>query len=169
MTSLNNLVAGLALALLPALTPLPALSAQSERPSAAAESEIHTTLLALERQRSAAIVRRDIAALRTLMDRHYYHVESRGRVRSKTELLTALEREDFRFRVYETESTEIQVLDGGVAAVVAGVFRSQQAGPGAKPFRGRYVRVWVRQPDGWKNTFHQTTEIRPAQDTCPCD
>lgn len=138
------------------------------RPGAAAENGIRATLLTLERQRASAIVRHDIPALQHLMDRYYRHVESRGRVRSKTELLTALERGDFRFLTYENESTEVQVLKGGGAAVVAGVFRSQQAGAGAKPFRGRYVRVWVHEADGWKNTFHQTTEIRPDQGKCDC-
>ena len=146
-----------------------AARSQGDRPGAAAESEIQAALVALERQRVSAILRRDIPALRTLMDRQYYHVESRGRVRSKTELLTAIEREDIQFRVYEAESTDVQVLDGGATAIVTGIFRSQQAVAGAKPFRGRYVRVWVRHPDGWKNTFHQSTEIRPAQDDCPCD
>lgn len=103
------------------------------------------------------------------MDRQYYHVESRGRMRSKTDLLTAIERDDIHFRIYETESTEVQVLDGRVAAIVTGIFRSQLAAAGAKPFRSRYVRVWVRQTDGWKNTFHQATEIRPVQDNCQCD
>lgn len=141
-----------------------AAGAQSHRLSASAESEIQALLLGLERQRAAAILRGDTAALRTLMDRQYYHVESRGRVRSKTELLTAIERDDIQFRIYEAESTEVQVLDGGGAALVTGVFRSQMAAAGSRPFRGRYVRVWVRQPEGWKNTFHQTTEIRPTPD-----
>ena len=143
--------------------------ARSNRSGPGVDSEIQATLLALERRRAGAILRRDIATLRLLMDRQYYHVESRGRVRSKTELLTAIERDDIHFRVYEAESAGIQVLDGGTAAIVTGIFRSQLAAAGAKPFRGRYVRVWVRQPDGWKNTFHQSTEIRPAQDNCQCD
>ncbi|MFC4929038.1 nuclear transport factor 2 family protein [Massilia sp. GCM10023247] len=131
-------------------------------PGAVADSAVEAQLLALERRRADAILQRDIPALQELMDRYYRHVESRGRVRSKTELLQALGRGDIRFQTYANESTEIQVLDGGAAAVAAGVFHSQDAVPGAKLFRGRYVRVWVRQPDGWKNTFHQTTEIRPA-------
>jgi hypothetical protein len=164
------ILTALALHLATALAPLSAQAAQSERlPASESGKEINAALQALERQRAAAILRRDIPTLRMLMDRQYHHVESRGRARSKTELLTALDRDEFRFLIYETESSQIQVLDGGAAAIVTGVFRSQQAGRGAKLFRGRYVRVWVRQPDGWKNTFHQTTEIRPAQDSCPCD
>lgn len=133
-----------------------------DQPGAAAEGAIEAHLLALERQRAEAILRRDIPALRGLMDRYYQHVESRGRVRSKTELLRALARGDIRFRTYANETTDIQVLDGGAVAVAAGVFHSQEADPDAGLFRGRYVRIWVRQPDGWKNTFHQTTEIRPV-------
>lgn len=130
---------------------------------AVADRELEAQLVALEKRRAEAIVQRNMPALRELMDRYYRHVESRGRVRSKTELLTALERGEFVFETYENESAEVQVLPGGRAAVVAGVFHSQQRG--GKPFRGRYVHVWVREPDGWKNTFHQGTEIRPAPDS----
>ena len=144
----------------------PGAAAAKERAGAAASSAIEPTLLTLEKQRSDAIVKADIATLRSLMDRYYRHVESRGRVRSKTELLTALERRELRFVSYENESTEVQVLDGGKVAVVAGVFRSRQES--GKPFRGRYVRVWVRESNGWKNTFHQGTEIRPAPDDYNC-
>lgn len=143
------------------------LAAAETGQTAAPQSEIETTLLRLEEQRAKAILQRDTLALHKLMDRYYRHVESRGRVRSKTDLLTALERGDFRFQVYKNESTEIQVLDGGNAAVVAGVFISRQVG--SKLFRGRYVRVWVSKPEGWKNTFHQGTEIITETSACKCD
>ncbi|KQQ91832.1 hypothetical protein ASF77_07835 [Massilia sp. Leaf139] len=130
-------------------------------------SDIEASLVRVERQRANAILNRNTSALRMLMDRYYRHVESRGRVRSKTELITALERGDFRFELYENESTEIQVLDGGKTAVVAGVFKSRQ--PGSKLFRGRFVRVWVKTPEGWKNTFHQGTEIKTDKTDCECN
>lgn len=146
-------------------------AAQNGRPAGATDTPAHveSVLQSLERQRANAILQRDIATLRKLMDRQYSHVESRGRARSKTELLTALERGDIRFRVYENESAEVQLLDGGGAAIVTGIFRSVLAQENARLFRGRFVRVWVRQADGWKNTYHQATEIRPAQTACACD
>lgn len=160
------------LALLPAvlLTPVPIQAAgfQSPRAIAAGEVDLATMLAGLERRRAQAIVRRDVATLRQLMDRDYYHIDSRGRMRSKTELLTAIEDNRFRFRIYEIESTEVRVLEGGGAALVTGIFRSLQAGASAKPFRGRFAHMWVRQPEGWKSSFHQSTEIRPAQDSCDC-
>lgn len=141
---------------------VPAAAAQP-----AARSATELALLALEKQRADAIVQRDKPALQRLMDRYYRHVESRGRVRSKTELLNALERNDFRFQTYDNETAEIQLLDGGKTAIIAGEFRSQQEG--RKVFHGRYVRVWVQQRDGWKNTFHQGTEIRSAAGRGSCD
>ncbi|GGB83004.1 nuclear transport factor 2 family protein [Pseudoduganella buxea] len=135
--------------------------------NAPARSATESALMALEKQRADAIVQRDIPALQRLMDRYYRHVESRGRVRSKTELLTALERGDFRFQTYYNDTAEIQLLDGGKTAIVAGEFHSQEEG--RKVFHGRYVRIWVLQRDGWKNTFHQGTEIRAAADRSSCD
>ncbi len=155
--------------------PAQAFIFQSEPAATADESDLHALLAGLERQRAQAIVRRDTATLRQLMDRQYYHVDSRGRVRSKTELLIALDRNAFRFRIYEIESTEVRVLEGGNSALVTGTFRSLQAGPSARPFRGRFAHLWLRQPDGWKSSFHQSTQIRPAppaqpaQVGCMCD
>jgi hypothetical protein len=150
-------------------SPAPAHGMQSGQAIAAGEVDLPSLLAGLERQRAKAIVRRDIGTLRHLMDRQYYHIESSGRARSKTELLTALERSEFRFQVYEIETLQVQVLGGGGAALVTGTFRSLMAHAAAKPFRGRYARVWVHQPDGWKNTYHQTTAIRPAHEACHCD
>lgn len=142
------------------------LAAADTGRNTAAQNDIEVSLLKFEKQRADAILRRDTVALRKLMDRYYRHVESRGRVRSKTDLLVALERGEFRFQLYENESTEIQLLNGGKTAVVAGIFRSRQAG--RKLFRGRFVRIWVDEPDGWKNTFHQATEIRTDKSECDC-
>lgn len=166
MKPLIGLTLCLAALLLPAASP--AARAQSERAVAAGEVELPALIASLERQRANAIVRRDIPVLRNLMDRQYYHVEARGRVRSKTELLTTLERDEFRIRTYELESTEIQILDDG-AALVTGILRMAQAGKPPRVTRVRFARIWVRQPDGWKNTFHQGTMIRSPQDSCQCD
>ncbi|KFC74671.1 nuclear transport factor 2 family protein [Massilia sp. LC238] len=156
------------LAILPAVLATPgavqAAGFQSQRAIAAGEVDLPAMLAGMERQRAKAIVQRDIATLRHLMDREYYHVDSRGRVRSKTELLTALERNEFRFRLYNIDSTEVHPLEGGNAALVTGTYRALMAGDTAKPPRFRYAHLWIRQPDGWKNSFHQSTAIRPVQD-----
>lgn len=148
MKLLPSLLLAVAIALPAAATPL-------------APPQLRATLVSLERDRAEAIAKGDAETLRRLMDRSYLHVESRGRVRSKAEILTLLTRQEMQFRAYEIESAEVQVLGKGDAAIVTGVFQSiMQSASGPRPFRGRYARVWVRQPDGWKNTYHQVTAIQ---------
>jgi len=117
---------------------------------------------AAEQRRAQAVSNRDVATLRQLISRDYYHVETRGRARTRTEFLQLLTRDEYEFRSYEVDDTEIRLLDNGQAALVTG--RYQAAGQGAdgpRELRGRYVRMWVLGPDGWRNTMQQTTEIRP--------
>lgn len=113
-----------------------------------------------ERRRALALNARDIPMLRRLIGGNYRHVETNGRVRTKTEFLQALARDEYRLRDYALEDMEVEVVDGGVA-IVTGTYRAVRAGPG-QPLRGRYVRVWTRQPGGWRIALHQGTEIRTA-------
>ena len=68
--------------LLPAMPPAHAAGFQSQRAIAAGEVDVPAMLGWMERQRAKAIVQRVIATQRHLMDREYYHVDSRGRMRS---------------------------------------------------------------------------------------
>lgn len=121
-----------------------------------------------ERLRAQALGERDIETLRRLISGDYYHVESNGRVRTKTEFLQALARNEFRIRGYGVDDMEIKMVDDGGTAIVTGSYRAtMQDQPAAQPVRGRYVRVWTRHPDGWRNALHQSTEIRPASPPPP--
>ena len=119
-------------------------------------------LRAAEQRRAKAVSSRDVATLRDLISRDYYHVETRGRARTKTEFLQLLTRDEYEFRSYEIDDSEIRMLDNGQAALVTGRFRAAaQGADGPRELRGRYVRMWVLGPQGWRNTMQQTTEIRP--------
>ncbi|MCC2955261.1 nuclear transport factor 2 family protein [Massilia sp. IC2-477] len=115
-----------------------------------------------ERQRTVALNGRDIELLRRLISGNYRHVETNGRLRTKTEFLQALARDEYRIRNYEVEDMDIELLEDGGVAVVTGTYRATRADLGGQPLRGRYVRVWIRQPEGWRMSLHQGTEIRPA-------
>lgn len=129
---------------------------------AAAPTGEAAAVRAAEQQRAEAVASRDIAALRKLISGDYYHVESSGRARTKTEFLQLLSRDEYEFRSYEVDNTEIRMLDNGRAAVVTGRFRAEaQDADRPRPLRGRYVRMWVLGPEGWRNAMQQTTEIRP--------
>lgn len=115
-----------------------------------------------ERLRAQALTQRDVEALRRLISGDYYHVESNGRVRTKAEFLQALARDEYRIRGYGVDEMEIRVVDDGGTAIVTGTYRATSMDPPATPLRGRYVRVWTRHPDGWRNVLHQGTQLHTA-------
>lgn len=120
-----------------------------------------------EQRRAQAVASRDVATLRTLISGDYYHVETGGRARTKTEFLQLLARDEFEFRSYEVGDVEIRMLDNGRAALLTGRFRADariepKDGSRTRELRGRFVRMWVLGPEGWRNTMQQSTEIRPA-------
>lgn len=112
-----------------------------------------------ERLRAQALAQRDIETLRRLISGDYYHVESNGRVRTKAEFLQALARDEYRIRGYGVDEMEIRVVDDGGTAIVTGTYRATSMDPPSTPLRGRYVRVWTRHPDGWRNALHQGTQL----------
>lgn len=134
-------------------------------PASAAVADAATRDLAgvrvAERRRAQAIASRDVATLRSLVSGDYYHVETNGRVRTKSELLQLLERDAYEFRSYDVSDIEIRLLDGGRAALVTGRLNADLQQPNRSgEFRGRFVRMWQWSPEGWRNTMHQSTEIR---------
>jgi ketosteroid isomerase-like protein len=162
MRLLPVLLFSLAASLAGAATPLRAPGAGAERaPPAAAAASINAVRSA-EARRAQAVAKRDIATLRQRIGGAYYHVETNGRVRSKTEFLQLLTRDEFEFRSYGVDDMEITLHDNGRTAIVTGRVTAQTRGVTRPPeWRGRYVRVWTLQGDAWRNTLHQSTEIRP--------
>ena len=61
------------------------------------------SLLNAEKLREDAMVRGDVELLKRLFSDYYYHVESNGRVRSKTQLLTAVQRRELKFLSYKVD------------------------------------------------------------------
>lgn len=140
-----------------------ALARASANASGAPSPGDLAALQAAERRRAEAVASRDLNALRTLFSGDYYHVDANGRVRSKTELLQLLARNEFEFRSYEISDVETRMFDNGRVALVTGRLHANQLWEGRlRDFRGRFVRMWTLTPDGWRNTMHQSTEIRPA-------
>ena len=132
-------------------------------PATASDPSARSAILGVreaERQRALALNERDIDLLRRLIGGNYRHIETNGRLRSKTEFLQALARDEYGIRNYALEDMEVEVLDADVA-IVTGTWRAARLDPG-QALRGRYVRVWTRQPQGWRMALHQGTEIKTA-------
>ena len=129
-----------------------------------AQTPLLSALREAERHLAEAVATRDVDALRTLIATDYYHVETNGRVRTRSEFMQVLARDEYEFRSYSNVSMEIQLLDSGHTAIVRGRLQADlQPIGGPREFRGRYVRIWQLQTVGWRNSMMQSTEIRPAR------
>jgi hypothetical protein len=116
-------------------------------------------LLRAERNRTDAIMRRDVKSLRYLLGANYYQVENNGRVRSKADFLQALDRGEFALLGFRVEESEIEVF--GDFAIVRGlqVIERGTSAP-ARRYKSRYVRIWQRVGTQWVNTIDQSTEVK---------
>jgi len=132
--------------------------------STTAQTPVLTALRDAERRRIDAIASNDVDTLRNVIATDYYHVETNGRVRTRSEFLQLVARDEFEFRSYSIVSMEIQLLDSGRTAIIRGRFQAEMRPTSrTSEFRGRYVRVWQLQADGWRNTMMQSTEIKPGR------
>jgi hypothetical protein len=114
-----------------------------------------------EMLREDAMARGDVELLKNLFSDYYYHVESNGRVRSKTQLLMAVQRGELKFLSYKVDEVEIR-LNGFVAVAVGRFTVTREVGPDKIQYTGRFMRVWERHGNRWRNTMHQSTEVKPA-------
>lgn len=127
----------------------------------ARSSDALQALLHVEKIRESAMARGDITLLKSLFSDYYYHVESNGRVRSKTQLLLSMQRGEFEFQSYTVDEVEVRL--SGVTAITIGRFTvTREVGLEQKKYSGRFMRVWERDGNRWRNTMHQATEVKPA-------
>jgi ketosteroid isomerase-like protein len=111
---------------------------------------------ALETAQSAAIMRRDAAALDKLMSDDHTFITPRGFLVTKAQMLKALA--DGGFRYEYREISELQIRVWGEAAVVTG--RSRYTGQNqGKDYSDayRYTRMYVRQKGHWLSVAWQVT------------
>ncbi|WP_288381754.1 nuclear transport factor 2 family protein [uncultured Massilia sp.] len=136
--------------------------AASMPPQAMKADTLVQDILDVERKRMEAVTGGDVETLKRLISRQYYHVESNGRLRTRTAFLQAVAEHTFSTGNYQIDDSEVQVAPDGGSAVVVGTFNAVSKAADARRIRAHYVRVWVRQGASWVNTVHQSTEITPA-------
>lgn len=124
-----------------------------------AREAIEKSILAVERERWRALTEADTNTLKSLLGRNYYHIDSGGRLRSKTEFLQAIERGDFVQMKFSSSNHEIEIE--GPMAIIRGLCSiEQQSNSSSDKYILRYVRVWQLISGRWVNTMHQTTRIK---------
>lgn len=112
-----------------------------------------------EDARARALRSGDGKALSELMDAEYVHVDSNGRLRTKTEFLSAIASGHVIVKRLQLDSTDIRLL--GSCAVVTGQFTIETVLDGQTSFLvARYIRVWTNIGGRWRIAAHQVTPIR---------
>jgi uncharacterized protein (TIGR02246 family) len=116
-------------------------------------------ILALEAERSRALVEGDATTLEALTADDYTHVETGGGTRDKTGFLAILSRPDPRFTSWVIEENHVRIY--GDTAVVTGRYHNtvRTAAGEQPPKHARHIRVYVRENGRWRNVAHQATLI----------
>jgi ketosteroid isomerase-like protein len=139
-----------ALALLVTLLAAPARAqaAGDGGPATAAARRAERTLLQLEEEWARAVVRRDGAAFRRLLDPRFVYTENE-RVMTKEELVREVVSGSDTVRTATNE--DVRTYVHGMAAVVVGILRLQGRGAGG-PFdrRFRFTDTWAFRGGRWR-------------------
>ncbi|WP_084397960.1 nuclear transport factor 2 family protein [Henriciella aquimarina] len=116
-------------------------------------------VLEVEAVRLKAMLEADVETLERITGDDYVHVESSGKVRTKTEFLDGFRNRDYRFESFVIEQNDVNML--GSVAVVTGRYHNIIETPaGVQPIKhARHVRVYALRDGQWINVTHQATEI----------
>jgi hypothetical protein len=164
-----NVFAMIAASALLTLLPGQPVHAAPQHAAGAQESESARQIaevLSLEQLRTRAIAQKDVTVLKSLIGPTYCHIDSSGRLRTKTDFILSIERGEFNSAKYTIDSAEVEI--NGTVALVRGIFTVEKGdGNTVERYSGRYVRVWTNTAGRWMNTMQQATRIRASGDGRP--
>ena len=135
---------------------------QHDFSSVSSHEEKRRQIIALEAQRLQAFRDSNVHTLKSMLGKDYYHVDSNGRLRSKTEFLQSLQRGEFVDVDQTVAASEMDIK--GAVAIVRGEVRVEHKSVFIERYILRYVRVWQHVGGRWVNTMHQTTRVRTLHD-----
>jgi hypothetical protein len=135
--------------------------------AAAAAMVLHTAwaatpseqeVLAFEKQRCDAVMRRDLAALRAMMTDDLTYVHASGLKQTRQEYLDYVAAGKVTYTSYAIEQPSVHLADA--AAVTHGIFKYENVG--ATPGSIFYTAFYVRENGAWKLSAWQATLKKPA-------
>jgi ketosteroid isomerase-like protein len=111
-----------------------------------------------ERDWLNAHLRLDVALLDLLMADEYTHVNSRGELVSRPQVLASFVSERRHWDAAESDEYRVRVY--GEVAVVYGRWRARGTNAGASfDYAARYISVWVYRAGRWQIVSDQSTEM----------
>jgi ketosteroid isomerase-like protein len=125
-------------------------------PLLAADAE--TELAGIEKQRFAAMLAADVAALDRLLSPDLTYTHSSARVETKQEYIEAIKTGASKYKVIEPEDIRVRVY--GSTAVLTGRCRFEVTSGGQDlKLRVRYTDVYVNRDGAWRMVAWQSTRI----------
>ena len=123
----------------------------------AANPDLEKKILALEKERIAAMVKKDVAALATFLADDLSYTHSGGTTDTKASFLTLI-KDRGRYLGIDYSNTQVITLNANTV-VVRGMAQIRLDGTPSYPVI--FVDVWALRDGGWKMVAWQAT--RPAQ------
>jgi uncharacterized protein (TIGR02246 family) len=132
------------------------LWAGAAAPLVAADAE--TELAGIERQRFAAMLAADVAALDRILAPDLTYTHSSSKLETKQEFIEAIKTGASKYKVIEPEDIRVRVY--GSTAVLTGRCRFEvtSGGQELKP-RVRFTDVYVKSDGAWRMVAWQSTRI----------
>ncbi|OGO08386.1 MAG: hypothetical protein A3K46_06400 [Chloroflexi bacterium RBG_13_60_9] len=126
------------------------------------QNDEENILLEMEQIRIRAYIDFNRQALEELLTGDYDYINSRGKVVSRSQLISALENREVVFNSIDLDEARIRVY--GNTAVMTG--RLHEVGKsGSEPFDEwfRFTRIFIKQADGnWRSAAYHSSKITEA-------
>jgi ketosteroid isomerase-like protein len=124
-----------------------------------ARSSQEEEILAIETERTQAMIAGDLATLERILGDDLTYVHATGQVESKAEFLARLKSGDLKYKAMPREGVIVRVL--GDAAVVTGKATLDAESKGeSRTFPLRFTEVHVRRGGRWQMIAYQSTRIQ---------
>ena len=136
------------------------LAAQSFSPERERqEQKIADEIMAVEKQRVAAMLAQDPEAMGRILSDKYVQVTSFGEIRNKSHIVNGLRNKTIKYDAIQNSDHRV-VVDGHTAVITG--FAERKGRDRDRDLSGsfRFIRTWVKQEDGsWKLLAQQSTSV----------
>jgi len=121
-------------------------------------ADAETEVAAIERQRFAAMLAADVAALDRLLAPDLTYTHSSAKVETKQEYIEAIKTGASKYKVIEPEDIRVRVY--GSTAVLTGYCQFEVTSGGQElKLRVRFTDVYVKNDGAWRMVAWQSTRI----------
>lgn len=122
------------------------------------QQELVAAVIQAEQRLAAAHITLDIATIDRLLHPDYRIIQLGGLQETKAQTLASLQRDNRHWDLAESDEMDVRLY--GDTAVVTGRWRGRgRNGAKAFDYRARFLSIWVREGDEWRNVAYMATEI----------